>query len=313
MPEWWDDESDAILAGDLTAALGYRTPAGGVVVLAVAPIGLRDREAGTAGFTTSLGFSRKLERIARDPRVALAFHAREHGTADSVRYLLVQGHARVVEEPSPAERARVQEHAEARLGPARRGPFWDRWLREYYAVRVPVWVQVERLTSWPDLRCAGTASTSGSAPAADPPPSQTAPGNGTGPRVDVARAARRVRGTAHALLGYAGSDGFPVVVPVAIESERDDGLALSADAPLPPGARRAGLLGHTYRPQLIGLESRAYTGWLEVGEDGRALYAPHTEAGYRAPASKTGLLLLNGLLAKRGVRQARRAGTAKGP
>jgi hypothetical protein len=306
MPECWDDETDAILAGDLTAALGYRTPAGGVVVLAVAPIGLRDREAGTVGFTTSLGFSRKLERIARDPRVALAFHAREHGTAESQRYVLVQGLARVVEQPSPAERALVQEHAEARLGPARRGPFWDRWLREYYEVRVPVWVEVQRMTSWPDLRCAGAPSTAAGAAAADPPPSQPAPRNGAGPRVDVARAARRVRGTAHALLGYAGGDGFPVVVPVDLESEGEGGLVLSAAAPLPPGARRAGLLGHTYRPQLIGLESRAYTGWLEVGEDGRALYAPHTEAGYRAPASKTGLLLLNGLLAKRGVRQARR-------
>jgi hypothetical protein len=304
MPAWWDDESDAILDGDLTAALGYRTPAGGVVVLAVAPIGLRDREAGTVGFTTSLGFSRKLERIASDPRVALAFHAREHGTADSPRYVLVQGRAHVVEEPSPAQRALVQEHAEPRLGAARRGLFWDRWLREYYAVRVPVWVHVERVTSWPDMRCAGTPSTVGAAEAA-PPPSQPAPRNGTGPRVDVARAARRVRGTAHALLGYAGGDGFPVVVPVHVTSDGDDGLELSAAAPLPPGARRAGLLGHSYRPQLIGLESRAYTGWLQVGEDGRALYAPHTEAGYRAPPSKTGLLLLNGLLAKRGVRQAR--------
>ena len=305
MSERWDEETDAILAGDLTAALGYRTPAGGVVVLAVAPIGLRDREAGTVGFTTSLGFSRKLERIASDPRVALAFHAREHGAADSPRYVLVQGRARVVEEPSPGERALVQEHAESRLGAARRGPFWDRWLREYYAVRVPVWVHVERLTSWPDLRCAGAPSTAG-APAAADPPSQAAPRNGTGPRIDVARAARRVRGTAHALLGYAGDDGFPVLVPVDVESDGDDGLGLNAAAPLPPGARRAGLIGHSYRPQLIGLESRAYTGWLEVGEGGRALYAPHTEAGYRAPASKTGLLLLNGLLAKRGVRQARR-------
>ncbi|HEY2600274.1 MAG TPA: hypothetical protein VGI67_01870 [Thermoleophilaceae bacterium] len=34
----------------------------------------------------------------------------------------------------------------------------------------------------------------------------------------------------------------------------------------------------------------------------RATYAPHTETGYRAPPNKTLLLLLNGLLAKRGVR-----------
>ena len=52
---------------------------------AVAPIGMRDRAAGTVTFTTSLGLGRKLERIARNPRVALAYHAREHGFAAGAR------------------------------------------------------------------------------------------------------------------------------------------------------------------------------------------------------------------------------------
>ena len=91
----WDDAIDEVLAGDLAAGLGYRTPAGGVVVQAVAPIGLRDRATGTIGFTTSLGFSKKLERIRRDPRVAMAYHAREHGFAGGSRYVLVQGRARI--------------------------------------------------------------------------------------------------------------------------------------------------------------------------------------------------------------------------
>src|SRR6476661_9364447 len=92
----WDDHIDQVIDGDVTCGLGYRTPAGGVVVQAVAPIGLRDREAGTVGFTTSLGFSKKLDRIGRDPRVAMAYHAREHGFADGPAYVLVQGRARVV-------------------------------------------------------------------------------------------------------------------------------------------------------------------------------------------------------------------------
>ena len=59
------------------------------------------------------------------------------------------------------------------------------------------------------------------------------------------------------------------------------------------------------------LETRQYTGWLEVSPDGRSVYAPHTETGYKAPPNKTLLLLLNGALAKRGVRAARRAQRAR--
>jgi hypothetical protein len=308
VPLTWDDEIDAILGADLTAALGYRTPAGGTVVVAVAPIGLRDRAAGTVGFTTSLAFGNKLARIADDPRVAMAFHARDHGSADSPAYVLVQGRAWVLRDPTPEQRARVETLATAFLGGRKRGPFWDRWLREYYDVRVQVHVDVDRITVWPDLRCAGTPRVVGADPAEEPPPPQRPPKNGTGPRVDAERAGRRVRGTAHVLLGLVATDGYPLVLPVDVGSQGPDGLAVSARFPLPAGGRRAGLLGHSYRPQLIGLEARQYTGWLQVGEDGRGLYAPHTEHGYKAPANKTLLLFLNGALAKRGVRKARRAG-----
>ena len=69
------------------------------------------------------------------------------------------------------------------------------------------------------------------------------------------------------------------------------------------------MLAHSYRPKLIGLAARQHTGWLTVDGEG-ALYAPHTESGFRAPANKTALLLANGLLAKRGLRKARRAAAA---
>src|SRR4051812_48314373 len=154
----WDDELDAIFAGDLTAALGYRTPAGGVVVQAIAPIGLRDRERGMLGFTSSLGFSKKLDRIAADPRVAMAYHAREHGTAAGTRYVLVQGTARVTQAPSEQQRRVVRSQAIAHLGAAKEGLFWDRWLRQ---TRVPVEVAVTRILVWPTLDAAGTPEVAG--------------------------------------------------------------------------------------------------------------------------------------------------------
>src|SRR3954452_11732291 len=184
----WPDALDEIIGGDLTAALAYVTPAGGAVATAVAPIGLRDRDEGTVSFTTSLGFGQKLRRIERDPRVALAYHAREHGHSSSPRYVLVQGSAKIVKEPDPDYREFVGRQATRFMGPPKRGVFWDRWLSAYYTDRVPVHVRVERIVSWPDLRCSGEPEVHGSAlPAAAPEP-QKPPAKGTGPRLDSARA-----------------------------------------------------------------------------------------------------------------------------
>lgn len=287
MPLSWPDHVDEILDADLTAALGYVTPAGGVVVMAVAPIGLRDRERGRVGFTTSFGFSKKLERIRSEPRVALAFHARDHGASGRSEYVLVQGRAEPVERPAPEGRELIRRMGEPRLGSARRGAFWDRWLREYYQVRVPVWVGVDRVTVWPDLRCAGEPELLGEPPHGGAPDPQRPPAKGTGPRVEVGRVAKRLSKTPHRLLGYRDDDGYPAIVPVDLHGSDESGLELSA-APglIPPGARRAGLLGHAYRPKLIGLTARQYTGWLEAGAD-RALYAPHTEKARREGVGTT--------------------------
>jgi hypothetical protein len=298
----WSDLDDEIIGGDLTAALAYATPAGGSVLTPVAPLGLRDRAAGTVSFTTSLGFGRKLDRIGENPRVALAFHAREHGFATSSSFVLVQGTASYDARPD-------RDTLESRVGPAsarflgepRRGLFWDRWLSAYYGDRVVVTVEVERMLSWHDLRCAGEPTVVGKPRSQVAPDSQAPPKKGTAPRVDVVRAARRMSGLPHSLLANLNTDGFPVVAPVTLGAADSSGIALTG--PLPAGGRRAGLLAHRYERQLVGLELRQHTGWLQDG-----IYAPHTETGFRAPANKTILLLANGFMARRGLKQARALG-----
>jgi hypothetical protein len=312
-PVSWPDEVDQIIGGDLTAVLAYLTPAGGAVLTAVAPIGLRDRDAGTVTFTTSLGFGRKLERIVANPRVALAYHAREHGFAAGDRYVLVQGRAEATFPPDRAYLETVIGPAADRfMGPRKRGRlFWDRWLQEYYADRVPVTVQVERIITWPDASCGATPSVLGESRPQSPPASHPPPAKGTSPRVDAERSTRRLRNLRHKLLGWVDADGYPFVAPVEVAGAGPEGIQLVAsEGLLPPGARRAGLLAHEYRAKLIGLAARQHTGWLEVGERAgvHALYSPHTESGFRAPPNKTLLLFANGLLAKRGLRQARREG-----
>ena len=307
MPVTWSDAADEIIGGDLTAAVAYVTPAGGAVVTAVAPIGLRDRAAGTVTFTTSLGFGRKLDRLRREPRVALAYHARDHGLSERPEYVLVQGRATIVEEPDREYlEGVVQPAAERFMGPPRRGVFWDRWLSAYYSDRVPVHVDVERVVVWPDLRCTGQPDVFGSPLPAEPAPSQSPPRQGTGPRVAVDAAQRKLTRLPHRLLAHVQADGYPAVLPVKIGATCTAGITLSAaDRVLPPGGRRAGLLAHDYRPKLIGLAARQHTGWLQDG-----VYAPHTESGFKAPPNKTLLLLGNGYLARRGLRRARRAAAA---
>jgi hypothetical protein len=306
----WSDDVHEVITGDITAAVAYITPAGGAVVTAVAPCGIERRDQGVVGFTTSLGFGKKLERIVRDPHVALAYHSREHGFSVSQAFVLAQGIALVDLTPSRARLEALSPQVGRYLGEPKRGAVWDRLLREYYQERVFVDIGVERMVSWPGLDAHGDPEVTGAAWPGPPAP-QAPPKNGMGPRVDVDKAAGRIATLPHRVLAYRGADGFPVVVPFEIAGHDDQGLRLLAAAGLlPPGGRRAGLLAHAYRPHLVGLATRVFTGWLDVPGDGAAVYAPHTSKGFVAPPRKNLLLVSNGLLAKFGLWQARRSGTA---
>ena len=310
-PVSWPDEVDEVIRGDLTAAVAYITPAGGAVVTSVCPMGIDRREAGEVGFTTSLGFAKKLERIIADPQVALAYHARDHGFSASPMFVLVQGTAAVDIRPSRERLEAIVAQGQRYVGQFMRGPVWDRLLREYYYERVFVDITVQRVAAWADLSASGGPRVYG-AEWPGPPGPQAPPKNGTGPRVDVDRAAGRIGVLPHRVLAYRGADGFPVVVPVQLAGHDAAGLRLvTASGLLPPGGRRAGLLAHAYHPQLVGLSTRTFTGWLEVTGDGTAVYAPHTSKGFVAPPSKKPLLVVNGLFAKYGMWQARRQGTAQ--
>jgi hypothetical protein len=260
------------------------------------------------GFTTSLGIGRKLEHIIANPRVALAFHVREHGFSASPRAVLVQGIASVDLQPDRARLEALIPRAERFMGEVKRGPGWDRLLREYYRERVFIDISVRRVVSWPDPAAAGQPEVFG-APLPAAPTVQQPPRKGTGPRVDMTRMAKQVSALPHRALAFSGADGLPVVVPVEFGRHTSAGLALVAPASLlPRGGRRAGLVAHSYHPQLVGLSTRMFTGWLEVSADGGAIYAPHTSKGFMAPPFKDLLLVTNGLFAKYGMWQAGRKG-----
>ncbi|MEU6936427.1 hypothetical protein ABZ943_06870 [Streptomyces rubiginosohelvolus] len=291
-PLHWSDTTHEVLSGDLNVAVAYVTPTGGAVVVSVSPLGLTDRAAGRIGFTTSLGFPRKLERILRDPRVALAYHTREHGLARPEDYVLAQGDAVVDTRPSPQRLDDVLDASDRFFGPGKSGRAWDWLLHEYRRARVYVDIDVRRMATWPDLAACGPQEVTGPA-WPDAPAEQRAPENGTAPRVDVAKLSRKVDPLPYRLLAYRGADGYPVVVPVEIVGRDHTGFRLlSPPGLLPPGGRRAGLLAHSFRPQNVGLAMMTFTGWLTARSETEACYAPHTSTALAA----RGTAVLGGLL-----------------
>jgi hypothetical protein len=92
------------------------------VVTAVATFGIANRDRGTVGFTTSLGFPPEARADHWRPQVALAYHAREHGFSALPRFVLAQGRASVDLQP-PRERVQaIIPQAERYYRAAQRGP-----------------------------------------------------------------------------------------------------------------------------------------------------------------------------------------------
>jgi hypothetical protein len=251
---------------------------------------------------------KKLQRIQKDPHVAVAYHTRKHGLSDRPEYVLVQGRGSLtpVDERDWIERHRDDWLRATGSLPGNRFTEW--WLREYHW-RVGVQLDIVRALSWPDLACDGDPAVWGTPPPDAPPPPQKPPAKGTAPRVSHEKAARRAAGLPHALLGWVGADGFPVVVPVEILDSEEGGIRLQAPkAMLPDGGRRAGLLAHDFARHAIGQNLAKHTGWLEPVGEGTAVYAPHTSAGYDMPASKLLYNTASGAVTKWRARQARREG-----
>jgi hypothetical protein len=306
----WPDNVDEILGGDQVVALAYTTPASGVVLTPLTNFGLRDRENGTlSAVNSSVAAWRKLERIRKSPKIALAYHTRRHGFSDRPEYVLVQGTA-FLSQPDPHYPKTIQDTWERFGGPVDVGPLWNWWLRAYN-MRVEIQIAVERVIVWPDRDCLGAPEIHGT-PVRGTPGEQRAPAKGTGPRIRHGRAARRAAKLPNVLLGWVGADGFPLVVPVAVNGARDEGMVLEAPPGLiPRGGRRAGMLAHSFARYTAGQHQRRHSGWLDAAPGERqVLYAPHTEHGYHMPSSMFVYRLTAGGGTRLWLRGARKAGIA---
>ena len=312
MPSSWPETVDEIIGGDQALAFAYVTPASGVVLTPLTNTGLRDRRAGTmTPVSSSVAMWRKLERVRRNPKVAIAYHTREHGFSDRPEYVLVQGTASLtpVEDRDWVERH--LENWERFSGKVSRGLPWEPW-QSVYHWRVGVELEVERVVVWPDLACRGERTVHGAPLPEHHPAPQSPPARGTGPRIDHRRAAARARRLPNVLLGWVAADGFPMVVPAEVGEAEEAGIGLqSPERTVPPGGRRAGFLAHSFARYTYGQNQLKHTGWLEVDGE-RVVYAPHTKAGYRFPPSTLLYRLVTGFVTHRRLRDARRAGFVPG-
>ena len=94
----WPDTVDEIFEGDCVVLLACVTPAAGVLLTPVMNFRVRDRARGTLTVVnSSVGVWKKLERIRRNPRVALALHTRRHGANCRAECVLVRGKASLSE------------------------------------------------------------------------------------------------------------------------------------------------------------------------------------------------------------------------
>jgi hypothetical protein len=310
MPAWPDDV-DEILDGDHVVMLAYVTPASGVVLLPVSNFAIRDREAGTISVNSSVAAWRKLDRMRQNPNVALAFHTRAHARHDRPEYVLVQGVASL-SDPIPDYPSTILENWERFESWRDRNPFW-RWWQRVYGLRIEIEVSVDRVAVWPGLACDGDPEVIGTPWPGERPAPQCPPGRGTGPRINQERAARKAGKLPDTLLGWVGSDGFPVVVPVRVGAATERGIVLDVPKGLiPPGGRRAGLTAHWFERGVIGQNQRKHTGWMESGDDGGVVYAPHTQSNYRFPSSRFLYRVVSGGGTRWWHRRARRAGIAPG-
>src|SRR2546421_11841613 len=217
----------------------------------MAPLGLRDREAGTVTLTTSLGLWKKLDRVRRNPGVAVAYHAREHGFSDRSGFVLVQGRASFSPTPDRAWLESITPNWDRSLAPKSSGA-WGRALNVYYWQRVAIDIEVVRVIAYPDDDAREDPEVFG-AERPPQPTSQREPRGGTEPRVSVESVGAHAQRLPHTLLGWCGSDDLPDVVPVSAAQAGPGGMRLGGPSGLLPlGGPRARLTSHGFSRRSLG-------------------------------------------------------------
>ncbi len=273
-----------------------------------------DAEEGCIDVTTGLGYPKKADDAAREPRVALLFSDPTGSGLDQPPMVLVQGTAKVDDRDLQANAARFARESRAKLpGVGKQlppGPLVK--LVPWYTDRIYVHVRPERVFMWRDGDPAAEpelldshieevrSGHSEEPEAALPPPE----GGGLDWSDRLAELGTRY---ATAVLAVVGPDGFPFATRVPVRPDPGARLVHVAGEtvgfPWRPGL--ACLVAHEHAPDFSWQRNFQVRGDLVETEDGWAL-APHRViGGMEAPPSFIERAKLNARKSLRWARTAR--------
>jgi hypothetical protein len=242
--------------------------------------------------TTGLGYPKKANDAARNPRVALLFSDPTGSGMEHPPMVLVQGTASVDDRDLDANRERyIRESAEklpqtvSRLPPERTRRHFN-----WYFTRIYVHVRPERVYVWPDGDISREPQLLDShmeevrsGHDEEPDVSRAAPEGGGG-RWD-ARIEELGRTYDTAVLSFVAPDGFPFSVRVPIATDRRSRLvhidAEPMGAPLEPGL--ACVTAHEHTPEFRWQRNFQVRGDLVRHGDGWALVPHRLVGGFELP------------------------------
>jgi hypothetical protein len=244
--------------------------------------------------STGLGYPKKADDAARNPRVALLFSDPTGSGLANPPAVLVQGTATVDDRDLDANRERFERELAAKLpalhAQAPRDPL--RRLFSWYYTRIYMHVRPERVYVWPggDLEAEPTLFDAHieevrSGHNEEPEEGHAPPEGGMDvwdPRLD-----RLGRDDLSGVVGFVGPDGFPFAVRVPVRADREAHVVrVDADpvgAPIEPGP--ACLCAHAHAPDFSWQRSYQVRGDL-AEENGRWVLHPHrVVAGLQLPSS----------------------------
>jgi Pyridoxamine 5'-phosphate oxidase len=250
---------------------------------------------GAIDVTTGIGYPKKADDAAKNPRVSLLFSDPTGSGIEQPCAVLVQGTAQVDYANLEENRERYWRESAEKL-PATKEmhpPGFMRSLFDWYYMRLYIYVRPERVFVWNGGDFSGEPTLYDalleevrSHHSVEPAVERAAPAGGSSDWDDRMDELGRRHGTA--VLSVVGPDGFPMSSRLAIEPDRAGGRVRLGDLPewMPATPGRACLTAHEHDPEFRWQANFQVRGDLVRDNGGWSLVPHKFVGGFELPKSK---------------------------